>query len=159
MFAINKVLGAPIAAILVASTLAGGVEAAPRSASPLDLGAGGLVMDVDARQGPRSHQRDLREGRHGGGRDRDWRGGHGRGWDSHGPGHHRWHRMGPREVRRSLRHRGFHKIRIVDSRPFVFKVRATGHDGMRFRLVVDRTTGQILRMRPAGHRFHWSYRW
>ncbi len=139
MFMSKKLFAAPIAAILVATTLVGSVEAAPRQAGQLEVRSGSLVLNVDYRNGPR-HEREHRG---------DWGRDH----------RHGWHRMGPREIRRSLRHRGFHRIRIIDERGPVYMVRAIGWRGMRMRLVVDARSGQILRKRPAGRGFGWNHRW
>ncbi|QFT30014.1 hypothetical protein K1718_04895 [Roseibium porphyridii] len=83
-----------------------------------------------------------------------------RGWDDRrGWG---YHEMGPRQIRRSLRHRGFHKIRILDRRGPMYIVKARAWGGQKFRLVVDSRSAQIVRSRPVGgHRAHWGWqhRW
>lgn len=75
-----------------------------------------------------------------------------------GPGRH-YQKLGPRQIRRSLRHRGFYRIRIIDRRGPMYIVRAVGWRGMPVRLVVDSRTAHIVRSRPLGQQFHWSYSW
>lgn len=78
-------------------------------------------------------------------------------WHGHRPD--RWERMGPRQIRRSLRHRGFDHIRILDTRGPVYVVKAHGWRGAPLRLVVDAFSGRILRQDLMGAHFRWSYRW
>ena len=76
--------------------------------------------------------------------------------------------LGPREIRRSLRHRGFRAIDIVDRQRGTYVVRAIGWRGHPVKLVVDARTAEILRRAPI-HRgggrngprgsFEWSYTW
>lgn len=83
-------------------------------------------------------------------------------WDKrhHGPRHGmKAHRMNRKEVRRSLRRQGFRNIRILDARGQVYVVKAVSFDRVPMRMVVDASNGRVMRMRPAGHGFHWSYRW
>ncbi len=138
MMTFKKALGIPVAALVAVAVLAGSAQAAPRDHNGRDHHRemrGDDFARSNDRGGPRGHwQEHERFGRHG-------------------------YRMGVKEVRRSLRHRGFHRIRIEDRKPFVFKVSAIGRNGVPFRIVVDRVSGQILHMRPAGRGFHWSYRW
>ncbi len=82
---------------------------------------------------------------------------HGRGWHGNRPGH--WGRLGPRQIRRSLRYRGFHKIRIIDARGPVYVVKARGWYGQKFRLVVDAFNGRIIRQRAMGYGYQYGYRW
>lgn len=76
--------------------------------------------------------------------------------------------LGPRQIRRSLRHRGFRAIDIVDRRRGAYIVRAIGWRGHPVKLVVDARTAEILRRKPIHHgggrggprgSFEWSYRW
>ncbi|WP_269585531.1 hypothetical protein [Roseibium sp. Sym1] len=146
MFTKVSKLSAPIAgAILLASVGFTTTASAAPQANGLLLQApmSEMVVKVDHRK------------KHG-------RKGHDRGgWNGHqGWGHHA---MGPRQIRRSLRHRGFHKIRILDRRGPMFIVKARAWGGQKFRLVVDSRNAQIVRSRPIGHRGgrhgHWSGRW
>jgi len=90
-------------------------------------------------------------------------GGHGGRRHGGGDWHNGWGgdygRMGPRQVRRSLRHRGFHRIRIVRPKRNVYIVKAIGWRGFPVRMVVDAYTGQILKLRPARGGVHWSGTW
>lgn len=74
----------------------------------------------------------------------------------------------PRQIRRSLRHRGFRAIDIVDRRRGAYIVHAIGWRGHPVKLVVDARTAEILRRKPIHHgggrggpggSFEWSYRW
>ncbi|TWI82263.1 hypothetical protein JM93_03613 [Roseibium hamelinense] len=67
----------------------------------------------------------------------------------------RYDRLGPRQIRRSLRHQGFRKIQIVRERGRVYVVKARGWRGRPVRLVVDAYNAQILRRHPIG----WGQRW
>jgi len=141
MFTKVSKLSAPIAgAILLASVgFTTAASAAPQAAGvQFQTPASELVVKVDHRRG---------HGRHG--------------WDDRRGGRH--HAMGPRQIRRSLRHRGFHKIRILDRRGPMFIVKARAWGGQKFRLVVDSRNAQIVRSRPIGHRGgwhgHWQRRW
>lgn len=139
MFAKASKLSAPVAgAILLASLCFAPVaSAAPfqvdRSFQPVNSER---VIKIDHRWGP---------GRHGGG----WN--NGRGWG--------YRELGPRQIRRSLRHRGFYRIKILDRRGPMYIVKAIGWRGMPMRLVVDSRTADIVRSRPVGHRKNWQYRW
>lgn len=84
-------------------------------------------------------------------------GGYGHGWNNHRPG--RWGRLGPRQIRKSLRYQGYRHIRIMKHRGPVYVVKANGWRGARFRLVVDAFNGRILRQKPVGRYYQWGYRW
>ncbi|ERP86030.1 hypothetical protein Q669_16590 [Labrenzia sp. C1B10] len=138
MFANVSKLSAPIAgAILLVS--AGFITTA--SAAPLvgktqiEPAKSELVVKVDHRRGN--------------GRGGNWNGRHG--------GRH--YEMGPRQIRRSLRHRGFDHIKILDRRGPMYIVRAKGWRGMPVRLVVDSRNANIVRSHPIGNRGHWQRRW
>ena len=137
MFAQASKLSAPIAGTLLLATLcfAPAVSAAPfggeRQIQPVKSER---VITVDHRRG---------QGRHGGG------------WH----GHRGYRELGPRQIRRSLKHRGFYRIKILDRRGPMYIVKAVGWRGMPMRLVVDSRTAHIVRSRPAGQRRHWQYRW
>lgn len=150
MFTKVSKLSAPIAgAILLASVgFTTAASAAPQATNlKLQAPATEMVVKVDHRKG--------------GGRKGHDRGG----WNGrHGWGHHT---MGPRQIRRSLRHRGYHRINIVDRRGPMFIVKARAWGGQKFRLVVDSRNAQIVRSQPIGHRGghrggwrgHWQGRW
>ena len=87
----------------------------------------------------------------------DHRGGPGRGWDR-GHGRHQYE-LGPRQIRRSLRHRGFHRIKIIDRRGPMYIIKARGWRGFPVRLVVDSRNADIVRSRPLGPRYNWHSRW
>lgn len=143
MFARISKFSAPIAgAVLMVAT---GIMA-PAAAAPLagtihaQTPQSELIVQVDHRR-DRDHRRGY--GRHGG------RGNH--------------HALGPREISRSLRHRGFHDVRILDRRGPMYIVRARGWNRMPVRLVVDSRTAHIVRAQPMGHHrrgahFQWQYR-
>lgn len=127
---------APIlgAILLISAGAASGAQAAPLSGNTMTgPGQAGLIVNVDHRGRP------------------------GRGWHG-GPGRHQ-QVLGPRQIRRSLRHRGFHRIRIIDRRGPMYIVKARGYRGFPVRLVVDSRGGQIVRSRPLGPQFQWSYTW
>ncbi|WP_417678539.1 hypothetical protein [Roseibium sp.] len=82
----------------------------------------------------------------------------GRHWHGNRPGH--WGRMGPHQIRRSLKHRGFHRVRIVDARGPVYVVKARGWRGAPVRLVVDAFNGRILRKHVTRrHHGGWGRSW
>lgn len=144
MFAKVSKLSAPIAGAILLASL--GFTSAASAASPaanlkIQAPAAEHVVKVDHRGNHRRH-----------GRDNGWNGRHG------------WHQeMGPRQIRRSLRHRGYHKIRILDRRGPMYIVKARAWGGQKFRLVVDSRNAQIVRSRPLGHRGgrhgHWNGHW
>jgi hypothetical protein len=69
--------------------------------------------------------------------------GAGPGWS--GNGGHGWHneRLAPREVRRILRHKGYHQIRFADRRGSTYEVTAR-RNGRDFYMVVSAWSGDIL---------------
>jgi len=72
---------------------------------------------------------------------------------------HMHRKLGPRQIRRSLRHRGFHGIEILRERRHVYVVRAHGWRGHPVRLVVDARSAEILRRKPLRHDYNWGYGW
>ena len=54
------------------------------------------------------------------------------------------YRMTPRQIRRSLRHRGFHHIRFTDTRGGIYRARATGPRGRRVALTIRSRDARIL---------------
>jgi hypothetical protein len=146
MFANVSKLSAPIAGaiFLMTAGLATTASAAPQQGKlQLQTPQAELIVKVDQRRGHDRH---------------DWRGGHGR-HDWHG--RRGWHQQefGPRQIRRSLRHRGFHDIDILDRRGPMYIVKARGWQGFPMRLVVDSRNAQIVRSQPLGHRGRGHYRW
>lgn len=128
MKSFKMILSAPIAAGIVAFTLVasgGGALAAPfnMAAAHGTATQSSMLIDVDHR------------GRGG------WHSGQRGGYQN----------LGPRQIRRSLRHRGFRQIEILDRRGPVYVVNARGWRGHSVRLVVDSRTAQILRRQPVGH--------
>lgn len=87
----------------------------------------------------------------------DHRKGHGRGGGQHWDRGYGWgyYELKPRQIRRSLRHQGFYKVRIIDRRGPVYIVKARGWQGRPLRLVVDARTAQVIRIRPFHRRQHW----
>lgn len=80
----------------------------------------------------------IQSGGHGNRHDRgDWRRGHGQ----------RYH-LSVWQVRRQLRHRGFHNMYFVDRHAPVYKVRAIGPRGHRVLLVVSSRTGRVINRQP-----------
>ncbi|WP_428647222.1 hypothetical protein [Roseibium sp.] len=137
MFAKVSKLSAPIAGaiLLVSAGFVSTASAAPQAAGlQFQVPASELVVKVDHR------------GRRGG-------------WDRHDRRDWRRHTMGPRQIRRSLRHRGFHRIRIIDRRGPMFIVNAKGWNGIPMRLVVDSRTADIVRSRPRHGGWGWQNRW
>jgi len=136
MSILKSLVSAPLAgAILITAVSLGG--AAPAQAAGNQFKAPGPVAVQEA---------DFRGGRHGG-----------RHWHGKRPGH--WGRLGPHQIRRSLKQRGFHRVRIVDARGPVYVVKARGWRGAPVRLVVDAFNGRILRRHVSGHRAGWGHRW
>ncbi|WP_299816492.1 hypothetical protein [uncultured Roseibium sp.] len=137
MFANVSKLSAPIAGaiFLVSAGFISSAVAAPQAAGLKGQTAQSeLVVQVDHRRGG--------HGRKGG---RGWQGGHG--WNQQS--------MGPRQIRRSLRHRGFHRIQIVNRRGPMYIVTANGWRGMPVRLVVDSRNAHIVRSHPMGRGHRW----
>ncbi|MET1412768.1 hypothetical protein ABVF61_10905 [Roseibium sp. HPY-6] len=155
MFTITSKLSAPIAGAILLAT----VGFAPSASATSLSGAKQIHASSDA-QVIQIHHKKKGGKRHGNG----WQGGHGGGHYS----------LGPRQIRRSLRHRGFHRIRIIDRRGPMYIVKAVGWRGWPVRLVVDSRNAQIVRSRPigqgrhggygghgghGGHGVYWQFRW
>lgn len=135
MSILKSLVSAPLAgAFLITAVSLGGAASAEAAGSHFKRSEPVAVQDVGFR----------------GGRDG------GRHWHGNRPGH--WGRLGPRQIRRSLKHRGFHRVRIVDVRGPVYVVKARGWRGARVRLVVDAFNGRILR-KHVTHRHHGGRRW
>ncbi|WP_305986779.1 hypothetical protein [Roseibium sp. MMSF_3544] len=143
MFVKTSALSASIAgAIMLASVgFSSSASAAPiAAAKQLQAPQDAPIVQV--------HHKKKGYGKHKG-NGKGWKGGHGGGY----------YTLGPRQIRRSLRHRGFYKIRIIDRRGPVYVVKAIGWRGMPVRLVVDARTAHIVRSRPIGHGVYFQYRW
>ncbi len=125
--------------MFIQKTLAAGVIAltalvttAPAQAESFSFGIYGAHGGVTFRSGDHSlpvHGRNYR-------RDN-------RRWDNR-----RWdyvhYRMPPRQIRRSLRHRGFHDIRFTDRHGRFYRARATGPRGGRLALTIRARDGRIV---------------
>lgn len=148
MSAFASKLSAPIAAAILMATVGFAPSA---SASPLSV-AKQIQAPQDAPIVQVHHKKNKKHGNH---RGNGWQGGHGGGHYS----------LGPRQIRRSLRHRGFYRIRIIDRRGPMYIVKAIGWRGMPVRLVVDSRNAHIVRSRPighgrhGGHGFYWQHSW
>ncbi len=57
-----------------------------------------------------------------------------------------YYRMTPRQVRRSLRHRGFQHIRFTDARGQLYRARATGPRGRRVAMTIRSRDGRIVKL-------------
>ncbi|WP_422384197.1 hypothetical protein [Roseibium album] len=133
MSAFASKLSAPIAGAILMATIGFAPSA---SAAPLSI-----AKQIQASQDTPIVQVHHKKKKHGNRRGNGWHGGHGGGHYS----------LGPRQIRRSLRHRGFHRIRIIDRRGPMYIVKAIGWRGMPVKLVVDSRTAHIVRSRPVGH--------
>jgi hypothetical protein len=56
------------------------------------------------------------------------------------------YRMTPRQVRRSLRHRGFDRIRFTDTQGRIYRARATNRRGRRVALTIRSRDARIVEM-------------
>jgi hypothetical protein len=121
--------------MFIQKTLAAGVFAltalattAPAQAESFSLGIhgpnGGVTFHSGDGYQPAGHWNDRRRD------DRRWDYAH--------------YRMTPRQVRRSLQHRGFHNIRFTDTQGRIYKARATNLRGRRVALTVSFRDARIL---------------
>lgn len=143
MFMKISKFAAPVAgAVLLASA---GLASSSASAAPLggDLNAKSAQSALVIKAGHKNHGGHRGGGRHGGG----FHKGHGKHFQA----------FGPREIRRSLRHRGYHRIQIVDRRGPMYIVNARGWRNAPMRLVVDSRNARIVRTHPIGNQFHWQF--
>ncbi|GAA0776916.1 hypothetical protein E1180_15075 [Roseibium denhamense] len=135
MFKTASSIAAPLAAIafLAAASVSSSAAASPGHTKLLGQDvASERIVQVDHRHG-------------------------GRGW--RGERHWYGHKMKPRQIRRSLRHQGYYRIKILDKRGPVYIVKARGWRGMPMRLVVDSRTAQVVRSRPIGQGYYRTYGW
>lgn len=58
----------------------------------------------------------------------------------------------PHEIRRKLRNRGWHRVKVIRFQPNIFVARATRPSGLRFRIKVNRCRGRIVNAVPIGYR-------
>ncbi len=133
--------------MFIQKTLAAGVVAltalvttAPAQADSFSFGIHGQHGGLTFRSGDHyqpAHSRNFRRWD-----DRRW---DNRRWDDR-----RWdyarYRMTPRQVRRSLRHRGFHEIRFTDREGRFYRARATGPRGRRVALTIRSRDARIVRI-------------
>jgi hypothetical protein len=87
--------------------------------------------------------------------------GYGRGYGYRNPyqGHHNLRRgrahgycMYPNEIRRMLRYQGWHGFRVRKLTPSIAVIHSNRH-GMRYRLKLNRCTGEMIRVKPLGGGF------
>ena len=87
--------------------------------------------------------------------------GYGRGYGYRNPyqGHHNLRRgrahgycMYPNEIRRMLRYQGWHGFRVRKLTPSIAIIHSNRH-GMRYRLKLNRCTGEMIRVKPLGGGF------
>jgi len=129
---IHKTLAAGIVALTAL------VTTAPAQADSFSFGIYGEHGGVTFRSGDHYqpvHDRNFRRWD-----DRRW---DDRRWDSR-----RWdyahYRMSPRQVRRSLRQRGFHEIRFTDTEGRIYQAVATGPRGRRVALTIRARDARIV---------------
>ena len=119
---IQKTLAAGVVALTALATTA------PAQAESFSLGIHGPNGGVTFRSGdnfqPAGHWNDRRWN------DRRWDNAH--------------YRMTPRQVRRSLRNRGFHDIRFTDTQGRTYQAKATGPRGGRVALTVRASDARIV---------------
>ena len=119
---IQKTLAAGVVALTALATTA------PAQAESFSLGIygdhGGVTFHSGDAYQPAGHWNDRRRD------DRRWDNAH--------------YRMTPRQVRRSLRHRGFHDIRFTDTQGRTYQARATGPRGGRVALTISARDARIL---------------
>ena len=137
--------------MFIQKTLAAGVIAltalvttAPAQAESFSFGIYGANGGVTFRSGDhyqpvhgRNYRRDDRRRDDRPVRGRDYRR-DSRHWD------YVHYRMSPRQIRRSLRHRGFHDIRFTDRHGRFYRARATGPRGGRVALTVRSRDARII---------------
>lgn len=63
--------------------------------------------------------------------------------------------MHPRKIRRTLIQQGWHEFKFLKEGPRRIRMLATDYDGQRFKLVVDRCRGSIIRHRPMRRFSRW----
>ncbi|EFO31440.1 conserved hypothetical protein [Roseibium sp. TrichSKD4] len=138
MSILQKSARSMFAGLIIASTVLTGFQA--QAASPMLLGGGKLFAQGEHAKGPVKtiHDKKRRHNHRGDGRH----------WHDHGS---RWdvRPLRPRQIRRSLRHRGFRAIQIIDRRRGAYVVRAVGWRGRPVKLVVDARPPRLF----AGSRF------
>ncbi len=73
----------------------------------------------------------------------------------------RQHQLGPRQIRRSLRRQGFHRIRHIEYRRGIYRAVAAGRHGRPRQVFASPVNGQVLcvsRIRHQGRGFYDSVR-
>ena len=129
---IQKTLAAGVVALTALATTA------PAQAESFSFGIhgpnGGVTFHSGGNYQPAGHWNDRR-----------W---NDRRWDDRRRDDRRWnyadYRMTPRQVRRSLRYRGFDHIRFTDAHGRIYKARATGPRGRRVALTIRSRDARIL---------------
>ncbi|HSG95365.1 MAG TPA: hypothetical protein VLA28_07575 [Afifellaceae bacterium] len=137
---IQKTLAAGVVALTALATTA------PAQADSFSFGIhgpnGGVTFHSGDHYRPAGHWNDWRR------YDRRW---DDRRWDDRGWGDRRWdhahYRMTPRQVRRSLRHRGFREIRFTDRHGRIYRARATNPRGRRVALTIRSRDARIIEVR------------
>ena len=144
-----------IAGALVASTLAGTVDASAKDMK-LGLTIAGPNGYIQI-SGPGPHH-GSKHGHRGYGYKgyKPYRGGPGYGYRQPRPGqfygHRNWRRsrcMQPNEIRHMLRYQGWHGFRVKKLTPGIAIIHSNRH-GMRYRLKLNRCTGEMIRVKPLG---------
>jgi hypothetical protein len=143
---IHKTLAAGVVALTALATTA------PAQADSFSFGIYGENGGVTFRSGDAYrpvHDRNYRRWDDRRWDDRHW---NDRRWDDR-----RWnyahYRMTPRQVRRSLRHRGFDRIRFIDTQGRIYKARATNRRGRRVALTIRSRDARIVEVRRIGRRY------
>lgn len=67
--------------------------------------------------------------------------------------------MHPRRIRRRLSKRGWHDFEMLRDGPRRIRMLARNYNGRKFRLVVDKCDGNIVRRQPVRRHFGWGRRY
>jgi len=149
-----------IAGALAASTLAGLPDA---SAKNMNLGltiAGANGFIHISGPGPKQKHGGKSHG-YGNQGYKPYQNGYGQGYGDRNPyqshrnlrrGRARGYCMYPNEIRRMLRYQGWHGFRVRKLTPSIAIIHSNRH-GMRYRLKLNRCTGEMIRVKPLGGGF------
>ena len=66
----------------------------------------------------------------------------------------RQHQMGPRQIRRALRHQGFHRIRHIEYRRSIYRAVTAGRHGRPRQVFASPVNGQVLCVSQIRHQGH-----